>query len=86
MPRIELLGLARRYAGVEGLNSPGTTLEQVLHHIGTLYPGFAARCRPGELLPTGLIVCVNERRFTSDLTEPIAPSDRVLILSADVGG
>lgn len=86
MPRIELLGLARRYAGMESLDSPGATVEQVLHHIGTLCPGFAARCRPGELLPTGLIMCVNERRFTSDLTERIEPTDRILILSADVGG
>ena len=86
MPQIELLGLARRYAGVEKLFVSGTTLEQVLCEIHTHCPPFAAHCTGAELLPRGLIACVNERRFTSDLSEPILPDDRILILSADVGG
>ena len=86
MPQIELLGLARRYAGVEKMCVAGTTLEQVLRDLHTHCPIFAARCDPEELLPRGLIVCVNERRFTSNLFEPILPDDRILILSADVGG
>lgn len=86
MPQIELLGLARRYAGLEKTTVSGTTLGQVLHDLHTRCPDFAARCTPGELLPRGLIVCVNERRFMSDINEPILPDDRVLILSADVGG
>ena len=86
MSQIELLGLARRYAGVERIDCAGATLEQLLRDLGAQCPGFAKRCPPGEWLPSGLIVCVNERQFTSDLTQPIAPTDRVLILSADVGG
>ena len=86
MPQIELLGLARRYAGVESLFLSGTTLEQILRHLHTRCPDFAARCVSGELLPPGLIACVNERQFTSDLNQTILPDDRVLILSADVGG
>ncbi len=86
MPQIELLGLARRYAGAESIHSAGTTLDEVLRDLGTQCPPFAARCPLGELLPPGLIICVNERRFTTDLSETIHPTDRVLILSADVGG
>jgi molybdopterin converting factor small subunit len=86
MPRIELLGLAQHFAGVSQLDSAGTTLEQVLQDIGQHSPSFAARCPAGALLPTSLIVCVNERRFTSELTERIEPTDRIIILSADVGG
>ena len=86
MPRVELLGLAQRYAGVSQLDSAGATLEDVLQDVGRQCPGFAARCPTGELLPAGLIVCVNERRFTADLATQIEPTDRVLILSADVGG
>ena len=86
MPHIEFLGLAQRYAGVAQLDSEGTTLEYVLRDIGARCPRFSARCLPGELLPSGLIVCVNERLFTKNLTECVKPSDRVLILSADVGG
>lgn len=86
MPHIELLGLARRYAGVEEFYSAGTTLEQLLRDLGSQCPGFLKHCPAGECLPLGLIVCVNERHFTTDLTETIQPHDRVLILSADVGG
>ena len=86
MPQIELMGLARRYAGVESIDSAGSTLEQVLRDLGSQCPGFAERCTPGTLWPPGLIVCVNERRFTSDLAERIESTDRVLILSAAVGG
>ena len=86
MPHIELLGLARRYAGVEGIDSAGTTLDQLLRDLGTQCPAFLKHCPAGESLPPGLIVCVNERRFTTDLAETIQPDDRVLILSADVGG
>ena len=86
MPQVELLGLAQRYAGCSQLRCAGSTLEQVLCDIAAQCPGFAARCRPGELLPEGLIVCVNERRFTHDPLIPILPDDRVLLLSADIGG
>ena len=86
MPRIELLGLAARYAGVSQLDCSGATLEQLLQDLGAQCPGFSARCPTGELLPTGLIVCINERRFTSNLAAPVDSTDRVLILSADVGG
>ena len=86
MPQIELLGLARRYAGCTLLHSEGATLAEVLRDISQQCPGFAARCDPLELLPSGLIACVNERRFISDLTERVEPTDRILILSADVGG
>ena len=86
MPQVELLGLAQRYAGCSKLETTGSTLERVLCDVSAQCPEFATRCRPGELLPPGLIVCVNERRFTNDPSLPISPNDRVLILSSDVGG
>ena len=86
MPQIELLGLAQRYAGCSQLQSDGATLADVLRDISRQCPGCAARCSPEELLPSGLIACVNERRFISELTEQVEPTDRILILSADVGG
>lgn len=86
MPQVEFLGLARRYAGVESLSCAGATLEELLLDISARCPGFAGRCPPDSLLPSGLIVCINERRFTTDLGESVGPDDRVLILSADVGG
>ncbi len=86
MPQVELIGLAQRYAGCRQVQSTGTTLGQVLADISAQCPGFADRLKPEQLLPPGLIVCVNERRFTNDPSVPISPNDRVLILSSDVGG
>lgn len=86
MPQVELFGLAQRYAGCAKLQCSGTTLEQVIGDLAAQCPGFADRCRPGELLPAGLIVCINERKFTNDPMMPITPEDRLLLLSSDVGG
>ena len=86
MPRVELLGLARHYAGVSEVAVPGTTLGEVLLQLGRTCPGFANRCGTGEMLPAGLIACLNERQFTRDESQPVSDSDRILILSADVGG
>ena len=86
MPHVELLGLAQRYAGCSRLECEGDTLERILSEIAAQCPGFLARCRPGALMPEGLIVCVNERQFTNDPKYPICPDDRVLLLSADTGG
>ena len=86
MPRVELLGLARHYAGVPEVVVSGTTLGEVLLQLGRACPGFASRCSTGKKLPTGLIACLNERQFTGDESQPVSDSDRILILSADVGG
>ncbi len=86
MPQVELLGLAQRYAGTATASCEGGTLGEALGDLGRQYPGFAARCATGELLPPGLIVCINERRFSLDQAVKLLETDRLLILSADVGG
>lgn len=86
MPQVELLGLAQRYAGRSHAECAGSTLSQIISDLSTQCPGFSARCRLGELLPEGLIACVNERHFTHDPQFTIHPDDRVLLMSADVGG
>lgn len=86
MPQIELLGLARHYAGTSKAACPGATLGEVLSNLGLQCPAFAARCRSGELLPPGLIVCINERQFSHDPSVVVSDADRLLILSSDVGG
>lgn len=86
MPNIELLGLAKHFAGVSEATLPGNTLSEILQHLTRLSPNWEAHCAAGTVLPPGLIVCLNERRFTRDLSTPIQEADRILILSADVGG
>ena len=86
MPRVEFLGLAQRYAGTPSLECSGSTLGQILATVHTLAPAFALKCEAGQMLPAGLIVCVNEHRFTADPQFLISSTDRILILSADVGG
>lgn len=86
MPHVELLGLARRYAGTGTASCPGATLGEVLLNLGQRFPAFASHCPAGKLLPPGLIVCINERTFSDDPSRAISDVDRLLILSADVGG
>ncbi len=86
MPQVELLGLAQRYAGTASATCSGGTLGEALRDLAAQFPSFAARCAAGELLPAGLIVCINERRFSLDPAATLSETDRLLILSADVGG
>jgi hypothetical protein len=86
VPQVELLGLAQRYAGTATAVCEGGTLGEVLRDLAAQFPSFAARCAAGELLPPGLIVCINERRFSLDPAVKLLETDRLLILSADVGG
>lgn len=86
MAQVDFLGLAQRYAEVSSLICSGATLGEVLADIHTQCPAFAQHCPADQLLPTGLIVCVNERQFSVDPQLLISKSDRVLIMSADVGG
>lgn len=86
MPRIELLGLARHYAGADSVHCSGATLGDALRDLGRQCPEFAARCPAGEILPPGLIACLNERKFSREAGLRVVETDRILILSADVGG
>lgn len=83
--RVEFLGLARKYAGVEAIHATGVTLRAVLKDCARQLPGLDAVCRDGELKPTYL-ANVNGQRFTANLDHAIGLEDTILVLSADAGG
>lgn len=86
MAVVEFLGLAFTYTGVRQLDIPGQTLGAVVLEIGERFPQFAQRCPVPHQLPDGLTACLNERSFTRDPMAELSPTDRVLLISADVGG
>ncbi|RLS51568.1 MAG: hypothetical protein DWH91_18835 [Planctomycetota bacterium] len=86
MAVIEFLGLAFTYTGVRQLDIPGQTLGTVVREIGERFPQFAQRCPVPDQLPEGVTACLNERSFIRDPMAELSSTDRVLLMSADVGG
>ncbi len=83
---VELFGTARLQAGVERVELPPGTLEEVLRELQRRVPALGGCCvQDGRLLP-GFIVNVNRQFFTRDPAVRLAPGDVVLLLAADAGG
>jgi molybdopterin converting factor small subunit len=96
---VEFLGVSRDRAGVDELRVDADTLGQLLGTLASRMPGLAElitvdRRSPhdtpaasrGPRLHPSLAASLNGDRFISDPETPLRDQDRVLILSADVGG
>jgi molybdopterin converting factor small subunit len=82
---VEFLGVSRERAGIAELDVPAETLGQLLGTLVVRTPGLAELIN-GDRLHRSLAASLNGDRFISDPSTPLADEDRVLILSADVGG
>jgi molybdopterin converting factor small subunit len=82
---VEFLGIPRERAGVSELELQADTLGQLLGTLATRFPGLQELI-PGGVLHPSLAASLNGDEFVSDPATPLAGGDRVLILSADVGG
>jgi molybdopterin converting factor small subunit len=82
---IEFLGIPRQRAGVAQLQIEATTLRQALATLRSQLPAFAELITSEGLHPS-LAANLNGDRFLNDLDTRLAEDDRLLILSADVGG
>jgi molybdopterin converting factor small subunit len=82
---VEFLGIPRERAGLSELELHATTLGQLLIDLSARLPGFADLMADGRLLPS-IAANLNGDRFVRDPGTALAAQDRVLILSADVGG
>ena len=83
---VEFLGIPRERAGISELEVEAETLGQLARSAGR-----RGSLRLAELITaTGCIPSIaanlNGDEFVSDLATPLAEDDRLLILSADVGG
>ena len=82
---IELLGIPRERAGVSELEIDAATLGQALGTLAARFPGLNDLITRDRLHPS-LTANLNGDEFVSDPATPLARNDRLLILSADVGG
>jgi molybdopterin converting factor small subunit len=82
---VEFLGIPRERAGVAELHVDAATLGQVLDALAVRLPGFGEFISNGALHPA-FAASLNGDAFVSDPTTPLADTDHLLILSADVGG
>ena len=96
---VEFLGFSRDRAGIAGLDVEADTLGGLLGTLAAQMPGLAElivvdRLPPhdaksasrGPRLHPSLTANLNGDRFICDPATPLGDDDRVLILSADVGG
>jgi molybdopterin converting factor small subunit len=82
---VEFLGVSRERAGVAELAVQADTLGRLLGALAEQMPGLAELIAVDRLHPS-LAANLNGERFISDPQTPLRDEDRVLILSADVGG
>ena len=82
---VEFLGVSRERAGVDEIDVQADTLGRLLGTLAARMPALAELITVDRLHPS-LAANLNGDRFISDPKTPLADEDRVLILSADVGG
>ena len=82
---VEFLGVPRERAGISTLEVHATTLGQLLGTLAIEVPSLAELIVAERLHPS-LAANLNGDEFVSDPRTPLGEHDRVLILSADVGG
>lgn len=82
---VEFFGIPRQRAGVSELEVEAESLGQLLHVLTARFPGFGELVK-GNGLHRSLAANLNGDRFVSDPATPLTARDRLLILSADVGG
>ena len=82
---IEFLGIPRERAGIAEMELEAETFGQVLGELSARCPGLIDLITPEGLNPS-LAANLNGDEFVKSLDTKLSAGDRLLILSADVGG
>ena len=82
---VEFLGIPRERAGISEFIVEADTLGEVLNTIGERFPALGELFADGRLHPS-VVANLNGDTFVSDPHTLLSENDRLLILSADVGG
>ena len=83
---IELFGMPRARAGIRELVVSAATVGEALAEVIAKCPTLADVVNVhGELAPQYLL-SLDGKRFLSDVSQPLSPGDRLLLLSSDAGG
>ena len=82
---VEFLGIPRERAGISEVEIEADTLGQVLGTLAARFPALGELITPGGLHPS-ITANLNGNEFVCDPKTTLTPNDRLIILSADVGG
>lgn len=82
---VEFLGIPRQRVGMSEVIIDADTLGDVLRTLGERFPSLGDLITAEGLHPS-IAANLNGNDFIRDLRTRLAESDRLLILSADVGG
>jgi hypothetical protein len=83
---VEFFGVPRVRAGRAEMSVAAATAAEALAAVAAVCPALAGtRTADGQLAPQYLL-SLDGGRFVTDLTQPMRPGDRLLLLSADAGG
>ena len=82
---VEFLGIPRQRTGVAHVELEAGSLGQLLDTLAARFPDLRELIVAGTLHPS-VVANLNGDEFVRDRTVSLTASDRVLILSADVGG
>jgi molybdopterin converting factor small subunit len=82
---VEFLGIPRARAGISELEVDAGNLGELFGTLATRFPGLRELITDAGLHPS-IAANLNGETFVRDLTTPLTVTDRLLLLSADVGG
>lgn len=82
---VEFLGIPRQRAGISEMAVEAETLGQLLITLAAQFPQLGELINADRLHPS-LAANLNGDAFVTDPQTRLAATDRLLILSADVGG
>ena len=82
---VEFLGIPRERAGIPEVEIEAETLGQVFTTLATRFPALRALITAG-VLDRSIAANLNGDAFVSDPNTVLTADDRLLLLSADVGG
>ena len=83
---IELFGIPRARAGRSEVVVTAATAAEALAALSVACPNFVEWRRPDGRLSPLFLLSLDGKQFVTDLDQPLASGDRLLLLSADAGG
>ena len=83
---VELFGTARLRAGLAAIDLEAGTVGQALERLARDVPALDGGVIRGDRVHPAFRLSLNGDRFVSDPSTPLVEGDRLLLLSADVGG
>jgi molybdopterin converting factor small subunit len=87
VPTVELYGQARLLAGTRSVYVMAETIGQALQALAQLHPQLiGAVLQEGGKPTPAYALNLNGLRFCSDLAEPLADADQLLLISSLAGG